>query len=167
MLRILTASSILALSAVPAIAQQADPSASPTAADAAQPVDQSTTTETATEPAQPTAPADAAAPADTAAPSDAAATADASAPAADGRAAQVTKVVDAEFPVYDANKTGDLEQPEFNKWVLALHAASTDANAKAMDEAAKTKWASDAFASADTDKNQKISKAEISKFLMG
>jgi hypothetical protein len=136
MLRILTASSILALAAVPAIAQQADPMATP---------------------ATPEASADAVAPAPAADP----------APATESRAATVAKLVDAEFPAYDANQNGELDEPEFSKWLLALHAAGGDASSKAMDDAAKAKWAKDGFAAADTDKSQKVSKAEMNKFLAG
>jgi hypothetical protein len=144
MLRILTASSILALTAVPAIAQQAGPMATP---------------------ATPEASTDAVAPAPAAEP--APVTEPAPAPAAESRAATVTKLVDAEFPAYDANQNGELDEPEFSKWLLALHAAGGDASSKAMDDAAKAKWAKDGFAAADTDKNQKVSKAEMNKFLAG
>ncbi|MBL0923755.1 MAG: EF-hand domain-containing protein [Sphingomonadaceae bacterium] len=144
MLRILTASSILALAAVPAIAQQADPMAAPEAPE--------TSTDAVT-------PAPAAEPAPAADP--------APAPAAESRAATVAKLVDAEFPAYDANKNGELDEPEFSKWLLALHAAGGDATAKAMDDTTKAKWAKDGFAAADTDKSQKVSKAEMNKFLAG
>jgi hypothetical protein len=137
MLRILTASSILALVTVPAMAQQADPMAAP----GAEPM-----TETTTQPAPSAQPAPAA-------------------PAAEPREVTVAKLVDAEFPTYDADKSGELEEPEFSKWLLALHAAG--GTAKAMDEATKAKWAKDGFAAADTDKSQKISKAEMNKFLAG
>ncbi len=139
MLCILTASSILALAAVPAIAQQTEPLAAPP------PVEAPMATQEAPAPVEP-----AAAPAP-----------------AEPRTTTVAKSVDTEFPAYDANKNGDLEQPEFTKWVLALHSASTDAKAKAMDEAAKLKWADGAFAAADADKSTKISKAEMNKFLLG
>jgi hypothetical protein len=75
--------------------------------------------------------------------------------------------VDAEFPAYDANKNGDLDEPEFSKWLLALHAAGGDAKAKAMDETTKMKWAKDGFAAADADKDMKVSKTEMNKFLAG
>jgi hypothetical protein len=51
--------------------------------------------------------------------------------------------------------------------MLALHALSGDAKAKSMDDAAKAKWAKDAFAAADADKSKKVSKAEMNKFLLG
>lgn len=139
MLRILTASSILALSAVPALAQQADPMAAPGA-------------EQVTE-----------APTDTVEPTDA----PMASPATEPREVTVAKLVDAEFPTYDADQSGELEETEFSKWVLALHAAGGAPAAKATDAAAKMKWAKDGFAAADTDKSKKISKAEMNKFLAG
>lgn len=135
MLRILTASSILALASVPAMAHQADPMAAP----GTEPMTEATT-QTAPS-AQP-------------------------APAAEPREVTVAKLVDAEFPTYDADKSGELEEAEFSKWLLALHAAGGDP-AKAKDEAAKMKWAKDGFAAADADKSKKISKAEMNKFLAG
>ena len=141
MLRILTASSLIALAAIPAIAQQADPMAPPTPMDAPETVE----AQPMAEPAP--APAPAAAP--------------------QSRELQVTQLVEAEFPAYDADKSGDLEEPEFTKWLLALHAAGGDAKSAAMDQNAKLKWAKDGFAAADADKSKKISKAEMSKFLLG
>lgn len=142
MYRILTASSLLALAAVPTIAQQADPLAAPPAED----VPMTTEQAPAAEPATAVQPAPA---------------------AAEPKAVTVAKLVDAEFPAYDANKSGDLEEPEFGKWMFALHAASGGAKAKSMDDAAKAKWAKDAFAAADADKSKKVSKAEMNKFLLG
>lgn len=159
MLRILTASSILALAAVPAIAQQADPMAQPSAPEAP-----ATTTTPSPAPADTATPAPA--PADPAAPAPAAEAAPV-APAAETKETTVAKLIDAEFPTYDADSNGDLNQAEFSKWVLALHSASGDPKAAAMDAKAKAKWAKDAFASADGDKNKKISKAEVNTFLLG
>ena len=150
MLRILTASSILALAAMPAIAQQADPMASPPASEAP------TTTQEAPMTTEEAPVADAA-------PAQPAATA-----ADTSREANVTKLVEAEFPTYDTDKNGELSQPEFATWVLALQSAAEDKGGAAKkDQAAKAKWAKDAFASADADKNKKISKTEISTFLLG
>jgi hypothetical protein len=141
MLRILTASSLIALAAIPAIAQQADPMASPTPMDAPETVEAQPRAEPAPTPAPAAAP--------------------------QSRELQVTQLVEAEFPAYDADKSGDLEEPEFTKWLLALHAAGGDAKSAAMDQNAKLKWAKDGFAAADADKSKKISKAEMSKFLLG
>ncbi len=142
MLRILTASSLLALAATPALAQQADPMAP--------------------QPAPEAAPAPVAEPAPM---TEAAPAAEPATPAAEPKEVTVAKLVDAEFPAYDANKNGDLDQPEFAKWILALHEAG--GTAKQADAATKDKWAKDAFAAADADKSKKISKAEMNKFLLG
>lgn len=138
MLRKMTAFSILALATVPALAQQAEPLAAPPAEEASVTTEQTPVSPAPAEPA-----------------------------VAEPRDVTVAKIVDAEFPAYDENKNGDLDQPEFTKWVLALQSASADANAKAMDEAAKLKWARGAFAAADADKSKKVSKAEMNKFLLG
>jgi hypothetical protein len=147
MYRLLTLSSAIALAAsAPAIAQQADPMAAPPAPDAPM------TTE-APAPAEPmTQPATVAEPAP-----------------ADAKAAAVATLVETEFPNYDTDKNGDLTQPEFTNWVLALHSKAEEAGAtaKKLDAAAKAKWAKDAFATADADKSKKISKAEMSSFLLG
>ncbi len=149
MLRILTASSLLALAATPALAQQTDPMTAQPA------LEGPTATEAAPAPGSETALVQEAAPAS-----------EPPAPAAaEPKEVTVAKLVDAEFPAYDANKNGDLDQPEFAKWVLALHEAG--GTAKQADAATKAKWAKDAFAAADADKSKKISKAEMSKFLLG
>ncbi len=85
---------------------------------------------------------------------------------AESRAVTVQRVVDAEFPTYDADKSGNLESAEFSKWMLALYDASGSANAP-KEPAARSKWAKDAFATADTDKNKVITKAEMNVFLVG
>ena len=148
MLRILTASSLLALAATPALAQQADPMAAQPAPEAA------SATEAAPAPLDEPAPMTETAPA-----------AEPATPAAEPKEVTVAKMVDAEFPAYDANKNGDLDQPEFAKWVLALR--DSGGVAQQADAAAKAKWAKDAFAAADADKSKKISKAEMNKFLLG
>ncbi len=151
MLRILTASSLLALASATAMAQTT-------------PMDMPTAPQnpTSVEPAAPATPAAPSTgemgPADT--------QPVAAAPVAETKEVTVQKLVDAEFPTYDENKNDELELAEFRKWVLALHDASGDANA-AKDPAAKEKWASAAFATADTDKSKKISKAEMNTFLLG
>jgi Ca2+-binding EF-hand superfamily protein len=123
MFRTLTASSILALAAVPALEPDAEP------ADAA------------TEPAPAAQPS---------------------------RAESARLLVEAEFPIYDADKTGDLSQAEFSKWVLALHSkAEQNGATPTKDAAAKDKWAKDAFITADKDKSKKISKLEMTGFLQG
>lgn len=50
--------------------------------------------------------------------------------------------------------------------VLHTKAEAAQATTK-LDATAKAKWAKDAFATADVDKSKKISKVEMSNFLMG
>lgn len=171
MLRILTATSLLALASTPALAQSdmganmqptapteqvsAQPATPATPATPAEPItDMDPMDSTSTTPATPAAPA-----------IDSSSSAVA-APAAEPRTVTVQKLVDAEFPAYDANKNGNLEQAEFGNWVLALYAASGDAAAP-KDPAAKAKWSKAAFATADTDKNKAVTKAEMNVFLVG
>lgn len=155
MSRLLTITSTLALAiSAPAIAQQADPMAQPSGT--SQP--ESLPVPTAVEPlAQPMTTAPTATPAAR------------EASAAVTQETQVTALVETEFPSYDADKTGELSAAEFTNWLVALQtkAAESDANAKKMDDAGKAKWAKAAFASADTDKSKRISKAEVVKFLLG
>lgn len=164
MLRILTASSLLALASTSAIAQTGpmDMPTAPESSNRAEPATPATPAvpnpggaATPATPATPAAPSNT----DTVQPAPAA-------PTAEPKEVTVQKLVDAEFPTYDANKNDELEPAEFRKWVLALHDASGDANA-AKDSAAKAKWANAAFTTADTDKSKKVSKAEMNSFLLG
>jgi hypothetical protein len=148
MLKVLTVSSLLALAATPALSQGVSPSA-PADPMAAQP-------STDVAPSTQTTPA---------VPSNDTPSTD-SASAAEPRAVTVQKLVETGFPSYDLNKSGTLESNEFSNWVLALYDASGDANAP-KDPETKAKWAKAAFATADVDKNQNISKAELNKFLAG
>jgi len=79
------------------------------------------------------------------------------------RAQQVAQVVDSEFATYDKDKDGVLSPAEFDAWMIALKTAS-DPSTKPDAPATKT-WLAQAFAQADTDKNKKISKAELNGFL--
>ena len=178
MLRILTATSLLALSAAPGLAQttmptsgqptehgsthSAMPAAPATPATPAMPAmprsgDQATVPATPATPATPAMPmADATEPMTPTAPVE----------SAEPRAVTVQKLVDAEFPTYDANKNGNLESAEFSNWVLALYDASGDARAP-KDAVAKAKWSKAAFATADADKDKIVTKAEMNTFLVG
>lgn len=80
---------------------------------------------------------------------------------------QVAAVVDSEFPVYDADKSGALEQPEFSKWILALKAQEMKSTGTTMPQAELTAWASAAFATADADKSASVTKAELTSYLGG
>lgn len=85
------------------------------------------------------------------------------------KAQQVAQIVDAEFPSYDGDGDGNLTKPEFTKWIIAMRDAAQNQGAElpALDQPAKEKWASAAFTTADTDKSRKISKVEMSSFLLG
>jgi len=161
MLRILTASSLLALASASAMAQDMPPA--PETSNRAEPATPATphageraTPATSATPVQPSR--------------DVAPTAEPlpvpSAPTTEPKEVTVQKLVDAEFPTYDANKNDELEPAEFRKWVLALHDASGTANA-AKDPSVKAKWANAAFTTADTDKSTKVSKSEMNTFLLG
>lgn len=166
MTRLFALSSAIALAAAaPAMAQQTGPAAMP-APEAPAPTEapDSIDAPDASQPA-PVAPVDEPTTAGQPAP---AAEATPAAPAADARTSHIAKLVEAEFPSYDADKSGDLNQPEFAKWVLALHAKAEQAQAATkMDDKAKATWAKNAFATADVDKSKKISKAELNSFLLG
>ena len=168
MLRILTATSLLALAATPALAQSDMGGNTQTTTSEQQVSAQPATPATPVEPGTEMGPMDStsATRATPTAPATDSSTSAAVATAAEPRTVTVQKLVDAEFPAYDANKNGDLEQSEFGKWVLALYAASGDAAAP-KDPAAKDKWSKAAFATADADKNNAVTKAEMNVFLVG
>lgn len=139
MIRTLLCSTALIIAA-PAIAQTAAPAQQdPSAA-----VPQSAT---------PAAPAQQAAPAEQATPAN--------------PANSVAAIVDSEFPAYDANKDGQLDQAEFGKWMVALKDQEMKATGKTLPPAEVTAWANGAFTSADADKSTAVSKAELVTYLSG
>ncbi|WP_336973174.1 EF-hand domain-containing protein [Sphingobium aromaticiconvertens] len=140
MIRTLLCSTALMIAA-PAIAQTAAPAQQDPSAAAAQS-------------ATPAAPADQAAPADAQA-----------APA--NPANSVAAIVDSEFPAYDANKDGQLDQAEFGKWMVALKDQEMKATGKTLPPAEVTAWANGAFTSADADKSTAVSKTELVTYLSG
>lgn len=79
------------------------------------------------------------------------------------KADQIAQVVSTEFPSYDKDSSGSLNESEFGSWMVALKTAS-DPTTKAESAATKT-WVNQAFASADTDKNKSLSKTELTGFL--
>ena len=76
---------------------------------------------------------------------------------------QVAAIVGREFPTYDKNSDGTLSKAEFTAWMLALKSAS-DPAVKAEDPKTKT-WMTQAFAQADSDKSQSVTKDELTNFL--
>lgn len=139
----------------PAFAQTA-PTTSPEAAMPAQTAPTTAGAMPQTSPAPVPADAMQQAPAATSAPAETAAQ-----PAAG--ADQVASVVDSQFGTYDKDANGKLSATEFGAWMVALKSQSdpaTDANSPAT-----RKWNQAAFAQADTDKSQSLSKAEVTGFL--
>lgn len=88
-------------------------------------------------------------------------------PAPSGAAAatptQIAQIVDQEFPTYDGDKNGDLNEAEFGAWMKKLRAA-TDPAAD-VESAEVTSWIGQAFASADGDKSGGVNKTELTGFL--
>lgn len=144
-----------------------DPAApNPAAPSTASPVDQAMSSVTPTTDQAQTTPADPAAPpAQTAqaTPADPAAAPAQTAAAPASKADQIAQVVSTEFPTYDKDSSGSLNETEFSSWMVALKTAS-DPTTKAESAATKT-WVDQAFASADTDKNKSLSKTELTGFL--
>lgn len=80
---------------------------------------------------------------------------------------QITAIVEAEFPTYDADKSGQLEQAEFGAWIAALKAQEAKATGKVMADAEVQTYAAGAFVAADADKSAAVTKAELVTFLAG
>ena len=140
MLRILLTGAAM-IAAAPAIAQQVQPA----------------------DPAMPAQPAESSALPSTPDSDPAAAAAQAN-PAA---TSQIASVIDAEFPVYDADKSGELEEAEFSKWLIALKQLELKSTGKTMAQAELTTWASSAFATADVDQSAAVTKTELTRYLGG
>jgi len=83
------------------------------------------------------------------------------------QASQVAAIIESEYPVYDADKSGQLDKAEFSKWLLALKQQEMQATGKALPEAELTAWVSAAFQTADADKNGQVSKPELTTYLGG
>ena len=126
------------LVAAPALAQQ-----TPAAEPAAQPMPQ------AGEPAAPASPAEP----------------QAAQPASPANS--VATIVESEFPAYDTNKDGQLDQGEFSRWMVALKDQEMKATGKTLPPAEVTAWASGAFTTADADKSISVSKPELISYLSG
>jgi hypothetical protein len=82
-------------------------------------------------------------------------------------AATVASIVDSEFPAYDANNDGQLDQSEFSRWMVALKGQEMKATGNTLPAEQVTAWANGAFTSADTDKSVSVSKPELVSYLSG
>jgi len=76
---------------------------------------------------------------------------------------QIAQIVEQEFPTYDGDKNGDLNETEFGAWMKKLRAA-TDPSVDPESADVKT-WIGQAFASADGDKSGAVNKDELTGFL--
>ena len=79
----------------------------------------------------------------------------------------VASIVNSEFPAYDTDQSGQLEQAEFTKWMVALKDQEIKATGKAVPPAEVTAWASGAFTTADKDKSAAVTKQELVSYLTG
>ncbi len=86
-------------------------------------------------------------------------------PPADAAAtpAQISQIVEQEFPTYDGDATGELNEAEFSAWMKTLRTA-TEPGIDPESEQVKT-WVGQAFAAADADKSGSVTKDELTGFL--
>lgn len=98
-------------------------------------------------------------------PAEVAASAPAATPAAQPAATQeqVAQAVGRDFGSYDKDADGKLNATEFAAWMGDLRKASEPSFQPGSAEA--TSWSTQAFASADTDKNASVNKQELTVFL--
>lgn len=76
---------------------------------------------------------------------------------------QVAQAVGRDFGGYDKDSDGKLNATEFASWMGDLRKASEPSFQPGSAEA--TSWSTQAFASADTDKNASVNKQELTVFL--
>lgn len=79
----------------------------------------------------------------------------------------VASIVDSEFPAYDANGDGQLDQAEFARWMVALKDQEMKATGKTLPPDQVSTWAQGAFTTADADKSTSVSKPELIRYLSG
>ena len=88
-------------------------------------------------------------------------------PAPTNSATAVQTAINTGFGKYDADDDGNLTEAEFKTWIAALKTDEMKATGQSVNSAEVTAYANAAFASADADKDQKVSKAEVTGFLGG
>jgi hypothetical protein len=88
-------------------------------------------------------------------------------PAPSNPANAVASIVDSEFPAYDANKDGQLDQSEFSRWMVALKTQEMKATGSQLPTDQVMAWANGAFSTADKDKSISVSKPELISYLSG
>ena len=76
---------------------------------------------------------------------------------------QIEQLVESQFATYDKDATGELSQEQFGEWMVALRSASEP---NLQPDAPETQsWIGQAFAQADADNNDGVSKTELTGFL--
>ena len=78
-------------------------------------------------------------------------------------AAEVAGIVSREFPSYDRNRDGTLDQGEFGTWMVKLKTIADPAST--ANAAAVKTWVNAAFAQADQDKSRTLTLGELTGFL--
>ncbi len=76
---------------------------------------------------------------------------------------QIAQIVEAEFPKYDKDGKGQLNEKQFGEWMVALRSASEPG--VTADKPEVKSWIKQAFAQADKDKSRAVTKAELTSFL--
>lgn len=88
-------------------------------------------------------------------------------PTASNNAAQISAVVEASFPKYDADGSGELSEAEFKQWVADLKTQEMAASGQGLDPAQADQYASRALQVADADGNKAVTRDELTTFLGG
>lgn len=83
-------------------------------------------------------------------------------PAAAGT--EVASIVAREFPSYDRDRDGSLNQSEFAEWMIRLKTIADPAST--ANEAATKTWVNAAFAQADADRSRLLTLGELTGFLL-
>ena len=76
---------------------------------------------------------------------------------------QIATIVNSEFPAYDKNGDGALDQTEFASWMLALRVKAQPEFVPDSPEAKA--WVTAAFTQADADKSASVNAVELTSFL--
>jgi hypothetical protein len=76
---------------------------------------------------------------------------------------QIAQIIEAEFPKYDKDGKGQLNEKQFGDWMVALRSASEPG--VTADKPEVKSWIKQAFAQADKDKSKAVTKAELTTFL--
>ncbi len=87
--------------------------------------------------------------------------------ASSNSSAQVSAVVEAGFPKYDADGSGELSEAEFKQWVSDLKTQEMAASGQGLDATQADQYASRALQVADADGNKAVTRDELTTFLGG